>query len=43
MKFYIVLFCAFHCTFDYFVNNCYIHKFAKARMILKNLSLKIKF
>ena len=41
MKFNIVLFCAFHCTFDDFVSNYYIRKFAKARMILENLSLSV--
>ena len=40
---FCVLLCAFHCTFDDFVSNCYIHKFAKARMIVENLTLKIKF
>ena len=29
MKFNIVLFCAFHCTFDHSVSNCHIRKFAK--------------
>ena len=43
MKFNIVLFCAFHCTFDDSVSNCHIHKFAKTRIILEKLSLKIKF
>ena len=42
MKFNIVLCCAFHCTFDDFVSNCYIRKFAKTKMILGEVIFKDK-
>ena len=40
MKFNIVLFCAFHCTFDDSVSNCHKRKFAKTRMILGEVIFK---